>query len=73
LNNVSLESWRTRHDALRQRFENAALSAAQLLAPKATRVTLKSAHLETREDVEEWLAETREEILQNLENGPVII
>jgi hypothetical protein len=73
LDDVSLESWRTRHDALRQRFENAALAAAQLLAPKAARVTLRSAHLETKEDVEEWLAETRDEILKNLANGPVIV
>lgn len=73
LDSMSLEDWRTRRDALRRRFDNAMLAAAQLLAPRAERVSLRSATLETREEAEEWLDEAREEIMRHLENGPVIV
>jgi len=73
LDSMSLDDWRTRRDALRQRFENAMLAAARLLAPKASRVSLRSATLETEDEVDAWLEEARAEIMRNLEHGPVIV
>jgi hypothetical protein len=73
LDAISLDNWRMRRDALRERFEKAQLAAAQLLEPKAVRVELPSATLYTEQDLDKWLAGVRQEIMQSLNHGPVII
>ena len=73
LHAISLDAWRTRRDALRQRFEKARLAAAQLREPKAGRSELPSATLCTEQDLDHWLATVRQAILQGLKQGPVII
>jgi hypothetical protein len=69
----SLDEWGTLTDALPQRFANAQLSAAKLLAPQAARVKLPSATIHTQQDMEAWLTKAREEIAAGLQNGPVIV
>jgi hypothetical protein len=66
-----LDGWRTRIDALPQRFENALSDAVQELEPETTRVTLASRVLKSEDDVEEWLDEARETLLDHLDDGPV--
>ena len=70
---ISLDAWRTRRDALRQRFEKARLATAQLREPKAVRLELPSATLCTEQDLDHWLAAVRQAIMQGLKQGPVII
>ena len=73
LHAISLDAWRMRRDALRQRFEKARLAAAQLREPKAVRIELPSATLCTEQELDNWLAAVRQAIMQGLKQGPVII
>lgn len=70
---VSLDAWRMRRDALRQRFEQARLAAAQLVEPQAVRIELPSATLTTEQELDNWLTAVRQAIMQRLTQGPVII
>jgi len=71
LDDTPLDGWRTRKDALSQRFSDALDDAVRELKPETTRVTLESRVLESEEDVEEWIDETRTKLLDQLEDGPV--
>lgn len=73
LDEASLETWKTRLDALSVRFGHALIDAARLLEPSAVRVYLPSATLSSEEDVDAWLQEARQKILQQLAEGPVIV
>jgi hypothetical protein len=73
LHAISLDDWRMRRDALRQRFEKARLAAAQLGEPKAVRIELPSATLCTEQELDNWLAAVRRAIMQGLKQEPVII
>jgi hypothetical protein len=69
----SLEQWNDRQQALQNKFESAREEAAKLLMPKAVRAQLPKATLETKEDIEEWLAKAKDELEAKLEQGPVIV
>jgi hypothetical protein len=71
LDDTPLDGWRTRKDALSQRFNDALDDAVRELEPDTTRANLESRVLESEEDVEEWLNEARETLLDHLEDGPV--
>jgi hypothetical protein len=71
LDDTPLDGWRTRKDALSQRFNDALDDAVRELKPETTRANLESRVLESQEDVEEWLDEARETLLERLEDGPV--
>ncbi len=71
LNRIPLDGWRTRIDALPQRFDNALSDAVQELEPETVRVDLPSRVLKSEDDVEEWLDEARETLLDQLKDGPV--
>ena len=73
LHAISVDAWRMRRDALRERFEKVRLATAQLLEPKAVRIELPSATLSTEQDLDNWLAAVRQAIMQRLTQGPVII
>jgi hypothetical protein len=68
---TSLDNWEARLDALPQRFKNALSDAARKLEPDTVRVRLASRVLHDEDEVEEWLDETREQLLNRLEEGPV--
>jgi hypothetical protein len=74
LNHTSLASWHNLADALQARFERAAQEAARELEPKAVRVSVKGASLNTEEEVDEYLKELRGRIMSRIEEGrPVIL
>jgi hypothetical protein len=71
LDRLSLEGWDTRRDALPQRTRRALEDAAKELEPNTVRVPLPSRVLKTEGDVEEWLSETKEKLLEQVKNTPV--
>lgn len=73
LESMPLDVWKTNNDALPQRFDTAQIRAAQLLEPKAVPVKLTNATLHTEEEVEQWLNDTRDKILEYLKEAPVIV
>lgn len=76
LDQMPLATWRDRTAALPTRFKNALTDAAREAEPEAPpvrTVRLRSATLRSKEDVEAWLAETRERLLAEVERGPIVI
>lgn len=73
LQSTNLRTWKTRIDALPQRFTRARLAAAKLLEPKAQQVKLKGCTLRTEQDVKTWLVETEEFLLRRIKDGPLVI
>jgi hypothetical protein len=59
--------------AISSRAQHALEIAAKLLQPKVRRVTLKSATLTKKEDVDTWIEEQHALLLQAIEEGPVLI
>jgi len=73
LDQMSLATWRDRTAALPTRFRNAMTDAAREAEPDARRVRLRSATLRTPDEVEQWLNETRERLMTEIENGPIVL
>jgi HEAT repeat protein len=73
LEQASLPAWKTRTDALPQQFARAVLAAAKRLEPKTQNVRLTSGTLRTENEVRAWLAETERELLDKLNDGPIVI
>ena len=71
LNDVSLEQWTDRTDSLASKFDSARMEAVQLLQPKLQRISLPRKTFETETDVDTWLAEVRQQVLDKLNDGPV--
>lgn len=71
LRSISLEGWKARTDALPQRFEKALSEAVKALEPDVVDARLPSRVLKSRDDIETWLDEARDELTQKLERGPV--
>lgn len=71
LDQMPLDNWRARIDALPSRFEKAHSSAVQHLEPDTVRVRLGSTVLKTEDDVEAWIKETRKRLLSEVKDHPV--
>ena len=71
LNDVSLEQWTDRTESLASKFDSARMEAVQLLQPKLQRINLPRKTFETESDVDTWLAEVKQQILDKLNDGPV--
>lgn len=71
LNEVSLEQWTDRTESLSSKFDNARMEAVQLLQPKLQRISLPRKTFETEADVDTWLAEVKQQVLDKLNDGPV--
>lgn len=69
----SLSERRNLLDAIPQRFSRALEEATRLLVPKAVRVTLPSATIKNETELDAWLDEAREHIVEKLKDGPVIL
>ena len=69
----SLPDRRNWLDAVPQRFARALDEASQLLEPKAVRVILPSATIKDTAELDQWLAEVREDVAAKLKDGPVIL
>ena len=71
LNDVSLEQWTDRTESLASKFDSARMEAVQMLQPKLQRITLSRKTFETEADVDTWLADVKQQILDKLNDGPV--
>lgn len=60
-------------DAVPQRFARALDEASQLLEPKAVRVILPSATIKNTAELDQWVADVREQVSEPLKDGPVIL
>ena len=70
---MPLATWRDRTVALPARFKRALTDAAREAAPEARPVRLPSGTLRCKGDVEAWLEATRERLLAEIEQGPVVL
>jgi hypothetical protein len=70
LTRVSLRAWLLEKKALTEKFADARLRAAKLKEPKVKRVRLNSETIKTQEELDAWLAETRQKLERNLKSGP---
>jgi hypothetical protein len=70
LNKVSLNAWLLEKKALAEKFADARLRAAKLKQPRVKRVRLDSETITTQEELDKWLAETRQKLERNLKTGP---
>ncbi len=73
LQSCDLAGWKTRADALPTRCAAALAEAIQEAKPKARRVSLPSATIETEADLDAWLSQARESIKSALKDGPAIV
>ncbi len=73
LEETPVTGWKTKIDALPQQFSNAVLAAAILLEPETQTVKLTSGTLKTETDVTNWIERTERELLEKLEDGPIVI
>lgn len=71
LNEVSLEQWTDRTESLASKFDSARMEAVQLLQPKLQRISLPRPTFQTEADVDAWLVEVKQQILDKLTDGPV--
>ncbi len=74
LDAAPLAAWENRIAALPARFARAREEAARILEPKAVRVRPKPATLKTVDEVDAYLAELRNEIMEHVDAGrPVLL
>lgn len=75
LEEISLEEWSTRRDALPERFKKALEEAQKRLEPEALPVILPSppATLHSDEELRAWLEEVERKLREALKKGPVIV
>lgn len=73
LDQISLDAWRHRTDALEKRFRDALTKAAREAEPEARSISLPTVTLRTGEEVEQWLDETRSRLMKEIDRGPIII
>lgn len=76
LQELDRQSLAARADALAavpERVTQALAEAARKLKPKAGRVMVRRALLETEEDVRAWVAEHEQTLLEAIQHGPVVV
>lgn len=60
-------------DAVPQRFARALEEAAKLATPEAVRIALPGAIIKTPDELDQWLAGVRQQVVDKLKDGPVIL
>ena len=70
---TSISGLKDKIAAIPGRFDKAAIAAAIYLEPKAKVGNLPSRTLKTSKDVEEWIEETRNILLEDIKTGPIIL
>jgi len=75
LDEISLEEWATRRDALPVRFKKVLEEAQKRLEPKAVQVILPSPPITLRDEEEllRWIREIEVKLREALKKGPVIV
>lgn len=71
LHSVSLSQWADRTASLASKFENARLEAVKLLQPEVQHLHLPRVTIQTAADLEQWLEDVKQQVLDKLNNGPV--
>jgi len=69
----SFDAWRTRTAALPQLFAQARIQADKLVEPRTQHVKVTNTTLHSPQEVEAWLAKTKQELLDKLADGPVAV
>jgi len=70
---ISLGNWADRAAALPTRFEKVRRGAAELMEPETVYVKIKSRTLRNPDEVEVWLSELEQMLLDKLQEGPVVV
>jgi hypothetical protein len=73
LDTTPLSAWAERRQAIPAKVAAARAAAAKKLEPKSVTVTVPAATLRTEAEVDTYLAEVRERLLQHVANGETII
>lgn len=73
IDRLSLSSLGDRVAAINARFDSILLEAAELMEPQAQRIRLPGSTIKTEADVDTWLQDARQTIMQALKQGPVIL
>ena len=73
LERISLDGWRTRTAALPQLFAEARAEADKIVEPKTRHVKLGNVTLRTPADVKAWIETTERDLLEQVEQGPIVI
>jgi len=73
LETCSIKHWNERIQAQNNKFNSAILDAAKLLEPKVQHIKLPNRTLKTSEDITAWLKEVEQLMLNNLQNGPLVV
>ena len=73
LERISLDGWRTRTAALPHLFAQARAEADKLVEPEIRHVKLESRTLRTAEEVDAWVRKTEQDLLRQVEQGPIVI
>ena len=73
LDRINLQSFRDRIAAMPGRFGQVVLDAAKLTEPEVQEVDLPCRTLKSEEEVNAWLQEARDILLDKIKKGPVIV
>ncbi len=73
LERISLDAWQTRTNALPQMFTEARIRAERLIEPKVRKIGLDAVTLHTPKEVKDWIAKTELELLEQIEQGPIMV
>jgi hypothetical protein len=69
----SIKHWNDRIQAQNNKFNSAAMDAAKLLEPKVQVVKLPHRTLKTEADIKDWLKEVEQQMLKDIQNGPLLV
>jgi hypothetical protein len=69
----SIKHWNDRIQAQNIKFNSASMEAAKLLEPKVQQVKLPHRILKTEADIKAWLGEVEQQMLKDIQNGPLLI
>ena len=71
LDSTPLEHWRDRTESLTSKFENARQEAVKMLEPKVQRYAPRRVTVRTPDELDVWLDEVKQAVLDKLNDGPV--
>ena len=73
LNKATLSARHSALEAIPQRATNALNEAVKILTPNAKPVTLLRCSLDTEEEVNQWIDDTKIKLLNAISTGPIIL
>lgn len=73
LNEAPLSSWREKSELVQTRAKRARAAAAKRLEPEAVRINVAGATLKSPDDVDAYLADLRERLMQQIRDGHAVI